>query len=92
MGRSGFDLLAEAVNLYLDRPIAYSIVFVILSAMIPTARIGFDLENDTYEAARMGYTGWLGRHTEDTVLLKIDVSRLIRKRHRERMNDPKKRS
>jgi type VI secretion system protein ImpH len=92
MGRSGFDLLAEVVNLYLDRPIAYSIVFVIVSATIPAARTGFDLENETYEAARLGYTGWLGRHAEDAIPLKINASRLIRKRHREKMNSSKKQS
>jgi type VI secretion system protein ImpH len=92
MGHSGFDLLAEAVNLYLDRPLAYSIVFIITSATIPAVRLGFDLENETYEAARLGYTGWLGNHARDDISLKIDASRLVRKRHREKMNSPKSRS
>jgi predicted component of type VI protein secretion system len=91
MGHSGFDLLTEAVNLYLDRPIAYSIVFIITSTTIPAARMGFDLENETYEAARLGYTGWLGRHEKEAISLKIDASRLVRKRHREKMNKAKTR-
>ncbi|MDR1469213.1 MAG: type VI secretion system baseplate subunit TssG [Spirochaetaceae bacterium] len=84
MGRSGFDLLAEAVNLYLDKPLAYSVVFVITGGTIPSAQLGFDFENDTREAARLGYTGWLGQHTKDMVSLSIDVARLVRRRRRER--------
>jgi type VI secretion system protein ImpH len=84
MGHAGFDLLTEAVNLYLDRPLAYRIVFIITSAMIPPAQVGFDLENETYEAARLGYTCWIGRCGEDEVSLKINASRLILKRLKEK--------
>jgi type VI secretion system protein ImpH len=92
MGHSGFDLLSEALNLYLDKPLAYIIVFIITSATIPVARLGFDFENETYEAARLGYTAWLGRHAEDRISLGIDASRLVRKKHREKRNKAKSRS
>jgi type VI secretion system protein ImpH len=91
MGYSGFDLLAEAVNLYLDRPLAYSIVFFIIGDTIPTAQLGFDFENETREAARLGYTGWLGIHSKDVVSLNINAARLARKRHREKTNPLKNR-
>ncbi|MDR3160109.1 MAG: type VI secretion system baseplate subunit TssG [Spirochaetaceae bacterium] len=84
MGHSGFDLLTEAVNLYLDRPVAYSILFIINSFTIPIAQLGFDLEEGTYEAARLGYTCWIGSLGEDEVCLRINASRLVLNKHKEK--------
>jgi type VI secretion system protein ImpH len=76
-GRSGFNLLTEAVNLYLDKPQAYGILFIITGYTIPLAQLGFDLEKETYEAARLGYTCWIGSPEEDEITLLIDASRLV---------------
>jgi type VI secretion system protein ImpH len=84
MGHSGFELLTEAVNLYLDRPLAYRISFIITSTTIPIAQIGFDLENEVYEAARLGYTCWIGNLQDDEVFLKINASRLVLNKYKER--------
>ncbi|MDR2630382.1 MAG: type VI secretion system baseplate subunit TssG [Spirochaetaceae bacterium] len=84
MGRAGFDLLTETVNLYLDRPLAYSVLFIITNATIPVAQVGFDLENETYEAARLGYTCWIGKHRQKEVVLRINASRLVLKKHKDK--------
>jgi type VI secretion system protein ImpH len=92
MGHSGFDLLAEAVNMYLDKPLAYSIVFIINGYTVPLAQVGFDFENETYEAARLGYTCWIGSPEENEVRLRIDAARLVRNKHKEKMDGPKSRA
>jgi type VI secretion system protein ImpH len=84
MGHAGFDLLTEAVNLYLDRPLAYSITFIITSVTIPIAQAGFDFENDAYEAARLGYTCWIGNLQSEEVSFNINASRLVVNRHKEK--------
>jgi type VI secretion system protein ImpH len=81
-GLTGFDLLTQTVNLYLDRPLDYHIGFKLLSKSIPTARLGFDWDQG-YDAAQLGYSCWIGRLQEEQVILTIDASRINRKRHRE---------
>ncbi|MDR1948635.1 MAG: type VI secretion system baseplate subunit TssG [Spirochaetaceae bacterium] len=85
VGHTGFDLFTQAVNLYLDRPLAYSILFIIDGYTIPLAQLGFDFENETYEAARLGYTCWIGSPAGNEVTLSIDASRLVRKKHKEKI-------
>jgi type VI secretion system ImpH/TssG family protein len=90
-GLSGFDLLAQAVNLYLDRPLDYHLIFTLLSNTIPKARLGFDWSDDaadgndgaSNDAAQLGYSGWLGRPSGTETTLTIDASRLNRLRHKD---------
>jgi type VI secretion system protein ImpH len=89
VGRGGFTLFTEAVNLYLDRPLSYSILFIITGYTIPLAQLGFDFENETYEAARLGYSCWIGSPAEDLVRLPIDASLLVRKKHKEKSGTSK---
>lgn len=87
-GLSGFELLAETVNLYLDRPLDYHIGFKLLSKSIPAGRLGFDWEQG-FDAAQLGYTCWIGILQEEQVILTIDASRINRKRHRESFKERK---
>jgi type VI secretion system protein ImpH len=82
-GRNGFALLREAVNLYLDRPLDYGVVFSILCATIPLAQLGFDLEKARWDPPQLGYTCWIGNPDERVVTLTIAAARLDRKKHKE---------
>jgi type VI secretion system protein ImpH len=82
--RSGFSLLREAVNLYLDRPLDYSVVFSVLCETIPLAQLGFDLEEARWDPPQLGYTCWIGNPEERTVSLTIAAARLDRKTHKEK--------
>jgi predicted component of type VI protein secretion system len=88
-GMSGFELLTQVVNLYLDRPLDYNVLFKLKSSTIPGARLGFDWENGG-DAAQLGYSCWLGNAGGDETSLVIDASRLCRRWHKENMS--KKRS
>jgi type VI secretion system protein ImpH len=81
-GMTGLELLIDTVNLYLDRPLDYSVVFRLKSFTIPLARIGFDWEEDGSDAAQLGYTCWLGSLDSEEAELRIDAGRLSRERHR----------
>ncbi|MDR2841671.1 MAG: type VI secretion system baseplate subunit TssG, partial [Spirochaetaceae bacterium] len=83
MGHSGFDLLTQAVNQYLDRPLAYTIVFIIKVYTIPLAQLGFDLEKGSYEATRLGYNAWIGFPEGSETRLQIEASRIAREKHKE---------
>ncbi|MDR3147563.1 MAG: type VI secretion system baseplate subunit TssG, partial [Treponema sp.] len=82
--RSGFSLLREAVNLYLDRPLDYSLVFSVLCETIPLAQLGFDLEEARWDPPQLGYTCWIGNPEERTVSLTIAAARLDRRTHKEK--------
>jgi type VI secretion system protein ImpH len=82
--RHGFALLADTVNLYLDRPMDYSVVFSIKCITIPLAQLGFDLEEARWDPPQLGYTCWIGNPDEQTVTLNIAASRLNRKNHKEK--------
>ncbi|MDR2521628.1 MAG: type VI secretion system baseplate subunit TssG [Spirochaetaceae bacterium] len=73
--QSGAGLLAEAVSLYLDRPLDYSVVFSVRRDTIPLAQLGFDLKNARWDAPRLGYTCWIGNPEERIVVLTIAASR-----------------
>jgi type VI secretion system protein ImpH len=79
-GMSGLDLLIDAVNMYLDRPIDYSVVFRLKSYTVPLARAGFDWEDDESDAAQLGYTCWLGSLDGDEAELRIEAGRISRGR------------
>jgi type VI secretion system protein ImpH len=83
-GRNGFALLREAVNLYLDRPLDYSVVFSVLCETIPLAQLGFDLEKARWDPPQLGYTCWIGNPDERVVTLTIAAARLDRKKHKEK--------
>jgi predicted component of type VI protein secretion system len=82
--RNGFALLADTVNLYLDRPLDYSVVFSIMCVTIPLAQLGFDLETAHWDPPQLGYTCWIGNSGEQIVTLTIAASRLNRKKHKEK--------
>jgi type VI secretion system protein ImpH len=83
-GQNGFDLLTDAVNLYLDRPLDYSVVFSVVRNTIPLAQLGFDLEEGRWDPPQLGYTSWIGNPDERVVKLTIAAARLNRSRHKER--------
>jgi type VI secretion system protein ImpH len=78
-GRSGSQLLIEAVALYLDRPLDYSILFFIRWYTIPLAQLGFDLAEARWDAPRLGYTCWIGNPEDKLTTLSIEASRFISK-------------
>ncbi|MDR2952893.1 MAG: type VI secretion system baseplate subunit TssG, partial [Treponema sp.] len=78
-GRSGSRLLIEAVALYLDRPLDYSMLFFIQWHTIPLAQLGFDLEEARWDAPRLGYTCWIGNPEDKLTALSIEASRFISK-------------
>jgi predicted component of type VI protein secretion system len=50
--------------MYMDRPLNYSMLFIIRWDTIPPARLGFDLDEGRWDAARLGYTCWIGSAKE----------------------------
>ncbi|MDR2865401.1 MAG: type VI secretion system baseplate subunit TssG [Spirochaetaceae bacterium] len=82
-GLTGFDILMRAINLYLDRPLGYDLVFTLRSQTIPSARLGFDWFADSNaDAAQLGYTCWIGKFNKDETELSIDYSKFLRKKGR----------
>ncbi len=81
-GRNGFALLRKLVNLFLDRPLDYSVVFTVLSETIPLAQLGFDLEKARWDSPQLGYTCWIGNPEEQVVTLTIAAARLDRRKHK----------
>jgi type VI secretion system ImpH/TssG family protein len=81
-GFTGFDILTQAVNLYLDRPLDYVLVFKLDGSSIPPARLGFDWEDKNGDAAQPGFNCWIGGPKTGEVPLTIDASRLNRLRQR----------
>jgi type VI secretion system protein ImpH len=80
----GFELLLQAVNLYLDRPLECVFVIRLERGTIPPARLGFDWKEADADAAQLGYTCWLGGRSGEAEL-RIEASRFNRmKRERER--------
>ena len=79
-GRAGAQLLIEAVALYLDRPLDYSLLFTVRWDTIPLAQLGFDLEHARWDAVQLGYTCWIGNQDEQFTTLSIDAARFKRGR------------
>jgi len=77
-GRGGCRLLVEAVSLYLDRPLDYSMLFIVRWETIPLAQLGFDLEHARWDAPRLGYTCWIGNPEEKLTTLSIGAARFKR--------------
>jgi type VI secretion system protein ImpH len=75
-GTQGFELLTNTINLYLDRPLEYDLVFKFDSASLPKLHLGFN-------TTRLGYCTWVGYPVTDEVFLTIKASRLCRMRHSE---------
>jgi type VI secretion system protein ImpH len=75
MSRNGARLLLEAVALYLDRPLDYSVVFTVRTYTIPVNQLGFDLEQARWDAPQLGYTCWIGAPEEKLMTLRIDAAR-----------------
>ncbi|MDR3337963.1 MAG: type VI secretion system baseplate subunit TssG [Treponema sp.] len=80
-GFTGFDILSQAVNLYMDRPLNYTLVFKLAGPSIPPARLGFDWEDEKGDASQLGYSCWIGSPKTGEVILSIDASRFNRKEH-----------
>gem|GEM_PF-812828 len=76
--RSGAQLLVEAVALYLDRPMEYSVVFTVKKDTIPFAQLGFDLEEARWDAPQLGYTCLIGQLQEQELVLLISADRFNR--------------
>jgi len=77
-GRGGAHLLVEAVSLYLNRPLDYSMVFTVRWDTIPLAQLGFDLEHARWDPPQLGYTCWIGNPEERLAALIITAARLKR--------------
>ena len=75
LGRNGARLLIEAVSMYLDRPIDYSVVFTVRTCTITLAQLGFDLAHARWDAPQLGYTCWIGIPEEELMTLRIDAAR-----------------
>jgi type VI secretion system protein ImpH len=75
-GTEGFELLTNTINLYLDRPLEYDLIFKFKSATIPKLQLGSMI-------IRLGYCTWIGSFVTDEVVLTIKASRLCRMRHSE---------
>jgi type VI secretion system protein ImpH len=78
----GFELLQQAVSLYLDRPLDYGFVIQLERDTVPPARLGFDWTQANADAAQLGYTCWLGAPGRE-LELSIDASRFTRLRRGE---------
>ena len=78
--RAGAQLLIEAVALYLDRPMDYSVVCSVWMNTIPLAQLGFDLESERWDAPQLGYTCWIGHSQEELMTLNISAERFIRRK------------
>jgi type VI secretion system protein ImpH len=74
-GFAGLDVMRRAVQSYMDRPLEWDVVLHITSTTLPSARLGFDWESEA-DAAQLGYTCWLGSHTEKITTLRIDFAQL----------------
>jgi type VI secretion system protein ImpH len=85
----GFELLRQAVGLYLDRPLDYGFVIQLERGTVPPARLGFDWTQANADAAQLGYTCWLGNPDRE-LELRIDASRFVRLRKGERNNNEEK--
>jgi type VI secretion system protein ImpH len=75
-GTQGFELLTDTINLYLDRPLEYDLIFKFKSASIPKLQLGSRI-------IRLGYCTWVGSFVTDEIFLTIKASRLCRTRHSE---------
>ena len=73
--RNGAQFMAEALNMFMDRPMDYSLVFTLKMKTIPLARLGFDLEEALWDAPQLGYTCWIGNPQEEMMVLKISSKR-----------------
>ena len=74
-GSNGVRLLNEAVALYLDRPLDYSVVFSVWLSTIPLAQLGFDPVGERWDAPQLGYTCWIGDSDEELLILNISAGR-----------------
>jgi type VI secretion system protein ImpH len=75
----GFELLLQAVGLYLDRPLDYGFVIQLERGTVLPARLGFDWTQAGADAAQLGYACWLGSPDRE-LELRIDASRFARMR------------
>ena len=78
--RNGAQLFVDAVALYLDRPLDYSVVFALWMNTIPLSQLGFDLEGARWDAPQLGYTCWIGDSQEELMKLNISAERFIRRK------------
>jgi type VI secretion system protein ImpH len=77
---SGFEVLLQAVNLYLDRPLDYVMVIRLERGTLPPAQLGFDWTQSNADAAQLGYTCWIGSSGQEELSLRINASRFNRMR------------
>jgi type VI secretion system protein ImpH len=76
----GLKIINEAVRMFLDRPLDYTVTFVVKSLTIPLMRLGYDEDDNEMmlEAAQLGYTCWLGNVYSEEVETKIEAKRFRR--------------
>lgn len=75
-GSEGFNLINRIVVSYLDRPLDYTLTFIVIGKTIPQCVLG---GKDVFVRLGRGYL--LGRESEDKVKITIRASRLCVKRH-----------
>jgi type VI secretion system protein ImpH len=75
-GMFGLKLMARTINIYLDRPLDYNLIFKIKAATIPPARLGFDWEDKYGDAAQLGFSCWLGssRGESDSAIAEFEIN------------------
>lgn len=77
-GGREFDLINRIVTAYLDRPLDYTLTFIVIGRTVPKCVLG---EKDA--SVRLGRGYLLGRRNEDkNIKITIGASRLYAKRHK----------
>ena len=77
-GTKGFDLINKIVTAYLDRPLGYSLTFIVIGKTVPEVRFeGID------KGVRLGRGFFIGRPEDDkNVKITIEASRIFTKHHK----------
>ena len=77
-GTKGFDMINKIVAAYLDRPLDYSLTFIVIGKTVPEVRFeGKD------KGVRLGRGFLLGRPKDDeNVIISIKASRIFAKNHK----------
>ena len=77
-GKKGFDLINKIVTAYLDRPLEYSLTFIVIGKTVPKVVFG-----GADEGVRLGQGFLLGRPKDDeNIKMTIRASRIYAKHHK----------
>lgn len=77
-GKKGFDLINRIVTAYLDRPLEYSLTFIVIGKTVPKVVFG-----GADEGVRLGQGFLIGRPKDDeNIKITIRASRIYSKHHK----------